>query len=626
MSDQLPLNLVPLAQDELRPASPSQPAPSSERPHLLEDPQVCPTQEPALIADETSQPPDDPTPEPPRPNTPKSAALEIPEETREQIVTLSAQRYGTRKIATRVGLSRKQVRRVLSEAIEDAMVPPAIELRRGAPAIEVKNGDAAIDLPSKLTALEAEIRMRVEQRLTVTRILREIRPLGYTGGRTILAERVRKLRAEIGTQPSHKAVKKRFETALGEEMQVDWSPYTVMIAGEDVRIHALACLLCASRKLFLCFFRDERQSTLLEGLARACEYFLGSALRLVLDNMATAVLGRFGADGQPVWHPRFIDFARHYGFAPFACLPRDPDRKGKDEKAFRLVEADLLRGSTFTSWDDLAVRTKVWLDETPGVANQRKHGTTGLVPNEVWQAERELLVQLPPKRFGVHEDGVRSVDRDSTLWIRGTPYTVPAELANRNVAVRLYAEHFEVLDAQGRIAFSRVYVPDSEKGKLVIDPTHYANLPRRRARNSSGHRIDQAFVQRFPTLVPMIDGLRLRTKTLVPIHIRALLRLADRFGQDDFVRAVERAQSFRSFDVKAVEAILEQTAVELDDTLAPLGGIGPAVLGEIETGSFDTYGSLDQSPAADPRPEDAEDESDPSDETEESEGGNGHGA
>lgn len=587
MSDQLPLNLSPPQQDNLRLVSEK---PPSESPPPLFDPQNTSAHEPEpMIPHEASRSPNDP--EPPKSKPPKRAALEIPKETRTQIDALS-QHYGTRRIAVRLGLTRKQVRRVLLEARKDAMHPPAIEL------------------PSKLMSFQTEVRLRVEQGLTVTRILREIRALGYTGGRTILAGQVMKLRPEIGIKPNKKAIKKRFETPSGEEMQVDWSPFVAKIDNVDVKLHALACLLCASRKLFLGFFRDERQSTLLEALARAFEYFQGCALRLVLDNMATAVLGRFGADGQPVWHPRFLDFASHYGFTPFACLPRDPDRKGKDEKVFRLVEADLLRGSTFASWDDLARRTKRWLDETPGVANQRKHGTTGLVPNEVWLAERALLVQLPGKRFGVHEDGVRSVDGDSTLWIRGTPYTVPTSLANRNVAVRLYAEHFEVLDAQGRIAFSRVYVPDSEKGKLVIDPTHYANLPRRRARSISSRRIDDAFVQRFPTLAPMIDGLRLRMKALAPIHIRALLRLADRFGQDELVRAVERTQSFRRFDAKAVEAILEQTATEIDDTLAPLGGIGPAVLGEVETGSLDAYRALDQSPATDRRPEnDVHDES-----------------
>ena len=79
---------------------------------------------------------------------------------------------------------------------------------------------------------------------------------------------------------------------------------------------------------------NERQSTLLEGLASAFEYFHGCCIRLVLDNMATAVLAHYGPDGKPIWHPRFFDFARHYGLDPFACAVRDPDRKGKKEESF----------------------------------------------------------------------------------------------------------------------------------------------------------------------------------------------------------------------------------------------------------------------------------------------------
>jgi hypothetical protein len=378
-------------------------------------------------------------------------------------------------------------------------------------------------------------------------------------------------------------------------MQVDWSPYTVQIAARPMKVHALGCLLCASRKLFLAFFRDERQSTLLEGLARSFEYFEGCAARLVLDNMATAVLGRIGADRKPLWHPRFLDFSRYYGFDPYACAVRDPDRKGKKEKSFRLVDSDLLMGSTFESFDDLAARTKVWLYETPCAGNLRIHGTTRQVPNEAWFLEKQLLIQLPDKRFTVHEEGVREVDQDSTLSIYSTRYSVPSGLAMRTVGVRLYAEHFEVLDPQGRIAFSRRYVNDTDKGKVIIDPTHYATLPKRPRGPGAGERLDDAFVKRFPALAPMIEGLKLRTKGLAPVHIRALVRLADSYGEEAFVVACTRAQEFKSFSAKAVERILERTAPPPEpDPIPPLGGFGPTALGELEAGSLESYEALDQ--------------------------------
>ena len=527
-----------------------------------------------MMTDETTTTPTTPTRG--RPKT------EISDEIREEILRLQPH-YGAREIARRVGLTRKVVRGAL--AAED----PA---GRGSPT-------------SKLEPFHDAIAARVKKDLTVTRILREIQQMGYSGGRTILSEHIRAL--AVTREPTPKAsVKRRFETAPGKEMQIDWSPYLVPIEGKLVRVHALGCLLCASRKLFLRFFADERQHTLLEGLACAFEYFHGAAARLVLDNMATAVLGRLHG-GKPLWHPRFLDFVRHYGVTPFACKPRDPDRKGKKEKSFRLLYEDFIKGSEFDSWDDLERRCRAWLDETPGVANRRIHGTTRRVPNEQWERERPLLIALPGERFPVHEPGVRAVDRDATLSIHGTRYSVPAHLADRSVAVRLYAEHFEVIDPSGRIACSRRYAQGDEKGRLLVDPTHYANLPKR-PRAPRADRLDEAFLLRFPGLAALADGLRHRMKALASIHFRALLRLVSRYGEPAFLEAATRAQDYRRYDALAVQRILEAAHPLTDDEPLPLtSGQGSAVLGEVDPGSLDGYAPLDaltaDTPAVAPTPD-----------------------
>jgi transposase len=498
------------------------------------------------------------------------------EETRAEIIRLR-EHYGTRAIAQRVGWSRKLVTRVLAE--HDGARPE----RPPSP-------------QSLLEGFEAEIERRVEAGLTVTRTLREIRAAGYRGGRTILAVHVRKLRAQLPFGQGKK-VKRRFETRPAEELQIDWSPYTIWVAGQLIKVHALGCLLAYSRKLFLRLYRDERQSTLLEGLASAFEYFGGVAVQVVLDNMATAVVGRLSAGGI-VWNERFLDFARHYGFTPFACRVRHPDRKGKKEKSFRLVWDDFLKSTHFASWDDVHEACRIWLDQTPDVCNQRLHGTTRRVPNEAFLEERDLLIALPQERFGVFEQSVRTVDEDSTLSIRGTRYTVPSMLANRSVPVRLYAEHFEVVDPHGRIAFSRRYAKDEERGRLLIDPTHYALLPQRPRDDRGAARLDEAFLKRFPSLAPLCDGLKLRFKGLAPIHLRALLRLVDRFGEPAFLAAARRAQEYRRFDATAVKRILERDHALPDDdeTPRPLGGLGPTLLGEVEVPALDGYAALDTVP------------------------------
>jgi transposase len=505
---------------------------------------------------------------------------EVSAEEHEEIVKLHAF-YGTRRIAERVGLSRHLVTRVLEQqGLLEAQPAPST---------------------SKLEPFRQAIESRVKKGLTTKRIHREVAALGYDGGRTILAECVQELRLKV-TGEAKSQVKRRFETAPGEELQIDWSPYVIPIAGRWVQVRALGCLLGFSRKLYLRFYRNERQSTLLEGLASAFVYFDGVTQRVVLDNMSTAVLGHIGSDRKPLWHPRFLDFARHYGFEPFACRIRDPDRKGKQEKSFRLVWDDFLKGSEFSSWEDLDERRGLWLDHTADVGNQRLHGTTRRIPNEAWLEEQPLLIRLPEAQFSVHEESARMVDRDATLSIHGTRYTVPSVLANRSVAVRLYAEHFEVLDPNGRVAFSRAYVSDAQKGQLIIDRTHYANLSRRPTGGAAraGERLDDAFIRRFPELAPFVDGLKVRMKSLAPVHLRSLLRLSDQYGQEALVAATSRAQHYRRFDANAVQRILEQNHSPVDGhQLPPLGGAGPNILGEVEPPSFDGFSDFDH--AACPR-------------------------
>ena len=534
-----------------------------------------------------TSPPDEAQP-PPRKRGRKR--IQIPDEIRQEILRLQPF-YSARQISPRVGLSRKMVGRVLHEHGLSSGPQPGLEP-------EQPDGDT-----SKLDSFQLLVAEKMAQGLKVTRILREIRKLGYRGGRTILGDYVRQLRAQTGAQPTA-SVKRRFETGVAEEMQIDWSPYEVPIGGHLVRVHVLGCLLAWSRKLYAYAFRDERQPTLLEGLACAFVYFDGVAARIVLDNMSTAVLGRVGSDGKVLWHSRFLDFTRHYGTVPFACRVRDPDRKGKKEKSFRLLEDDFIRGSSFDSLDHLNEQLRIWLDGTAQCGNLRVHGTTRRVPNEAFEHERPLLVRLPNHPFTVCEQSVRVVDRDSTLSIRGTPYSVPATLANRSVAVHLFAEHFEVLDQHGRVAFSRRYVSDQDKGRLVIDKTHYANLPRRPRTGSAGdERIDQAFVRRFAELQPLVDGLKRRMKSLAPIHIRTLLRLCDRFGEEAFLAAARRAQDFRRFDALAVGRILESdypaAAAQADAAcpVTPLSGHGPAALGEVDSGSLDSFSRLDSTTA-----------------------------
>jgi hypothetical protein len=254
-----------------------------------------------------------------------------------------------------------------------------------------------------------------------------------------------------------------------------------------------------------------------------------------------------------------------------------------------------LRGSTFASLDDLNVQVRLWLDE---VANCRVHGTTRSIPDEKWKQEQPFLIPLPEVAFPSGKEELRAVGPDAVISVRGTPYTIPAQFAHGKVAVRLYAEHFEVLDPRGEVAFSRRYVPESEKGKLVIDPSHYDMVkPRGPIAGGGVAHLEEAFLRRFPTLAELCAGIRRRMKGLSHLHLRALWRLTQSYPEEVFLAAATRAQSYRRFDALAVRRILEQH-YPLPEPIEPQNPLTATArvlfeLGEVDSGSLDDYCDLD---------------------------------
>ncbi len=521
-------------------------------------------------------PEDPPSGAPPDPtSTSPTNPRALSEEERGLIVRLHDQGLGLRATARRTSRSRKLIKKVLKQAgrlIEGRTQP--------APA-------------SKLDPFRELIKEKVERGVNTTRLLRELREQGYTGGRTILARYVGTLRAPLAPR---KSVARRFETAPGDELQIDWSPYRVLLGERQRTLHAFCAALASSRYAYVRFFENERLPALLEALEGAFVFFEGVPQKVLSDNMATVVLGRAGKDRRPIWNEGYLAFAEHYGFDLGLCRVRDPDRKGIVERFFRYLSESFLAGGRLASLADLNEQVKRWLAE---VANVRVHGTTGRVPEDAWREERALLIELPHARFaGACESGVRKVGPDATIKVRGTPYTVPWELAGQRVAVRLYSEHFCVLDRTGRVAFERRYVSEEERGRLQIDPTHYDGLPWPKRERGSVQRLEVLFDRRFPTLGHLAAGLKQRMKALVAVHLHQLLRLADRYGDEAFVGAAERAQRYRRYDSHAIRRILEREVPldPLEEPIPPLGGraLLEALLDGIDEGSLDGYGDLDQ--------------------------------
>ena len=195
----------------------------------------------------------------------------------------------------------------------------------------------------------------------------------------------------------------RFETAPGQQMQVDWA---TIRRGED-QLSVFVATLGWSRAAYVEFVTDERLETLLSAHEHAFLAFGGVPDEVLYDNMRTVVLqrDRYGP-GKHRFQPGLLDFAGHCGFRPKLCRPYRAQTKGKVERFIRY-----LRGSF---WVPLASRVAAegvvvdaaaanlaaarWLRE---VANARTHATTGAVPAERLAEERPALRDIPAPYGGI---------------------------------------------------------------------------------------------------------------------------------------------------------------------------------------------------------------------------------
>lgn len=255
--------------------------------------------------------------------------------------------------------------------------------------------------PGKLDPFKEYLFKRVEAArpdwIPATVLAREIREQGFDGCERLVSRFVRPLRPTPKDDPVV-----RFETAPGQQLQVDWIEF------KRERLSAFVATLGYSRAAYIEYVVDERIETLVACHVRALDFFGGVPRELLYDNVKTVVLERDGyGPGAHRFHPTLWDVAKHYNFQPRLCRPYRARTKGKVERfngylrrSFHVPLVTRLRQHGLVL--DLGtsnVEVMRWLRE---VANARVHAQTGAVPAVRLEEERAALQVLPaPYRAAV---------------------------------------------------------------------------------------------------------------------------------------------------------------------------------------------------------------------------------
>ena len=433
-----------------------------------------------------------------------------------------------RQIARELRLARATVRRVVR----------GVEAQRAGPSAPRPRRSRALDA---YEAVMHELLARYPD-LTGVRLFEELRQRGYPGSYSSVRLRLRDLRPRAGPKPVV-----RFETGPGRQAQMDYATYDLDLSEEGRRrVYAFSYVLAYSRRQYLRFVEAQDLETTLRQHVRAFDYFGGVAATCLYDNMKVVVQGY--EDDVPLYNQRFLAFATHYGFRPQACRPYRPQTKGKVERPFAYVEANLLNGRTFRTLAHLNEFTPTWLAT---VADVRLHGQTKQTPLALFAQEQPHLIPLPAQPYEVSPVCYRVVNVEGDIVYRQNRYSVPWQHLGRTLPVRVTETELIVYDPQVQEIARHLLWPRSVTGQSRHLPAHRPaeDVTQRQA------QLQARFAELGDPAPRFLDAL-LRTQRYGKDQAQRVLALLASYARADVQAALERAVRYGAFSYAAVERIL----------------------------------------------------------------------
>jgi transposase len=442
---------------------------------------------------------------------------------------LHAQGMGIRAICRELSVSRKAVR----HALRQEGVPRYQRAKRANP---------------KLVGYEERIRELFQERhLIGSRILREMRALGYAGGQTALYAYLRTLKA-----PASKATE-RFETAPGQQAPFDWSPYTIPLGEQTRRVIVYGMTLGYSRRKHYTASLDETQPSIFEAIEACWRHFGGATKELLVDNPKAFVV-----DANPAsfaWNALFVEWCGHYRVQPRACQVRRPQTKGKHpegtRRPFFYLEQQFIKDRQFRDFAHFLEALAAFEQNDLDV---RIHTTTKEAPLERFAKEQPALTPLPATAFVPTTALTRKVSADCLVSYRGSRYSAPWAYAGALVWV-LPSQGVRVRLLDERHTLIAEHDLSQTPGAIIAVPEHYAGLRQQPPRTLAV--LSQTFRTRFPDQGAVLaDLLAHCPKNPVP-PLQALVALADLYDAASMRQALAIAQEYHTYAPAFLRGLLQ---------------------------------------------------------------------
>ena len=405
-------------------------------------------------------------------------------------------------------------------------------------------------LPTLLDAYKPFIREMLEKhpRLRATRLFHMVKPRGYQGSYEPVKLYVRAVRPRGGTEAFF-----RIETLPGEEAQVDWGLFGKLKVGDAERqLCCFVMVLSHSRAVYARFALDMTMESFLRGHVCAFEALGGVPRRILYDNLKSVVLERYGDAVR--FHPRQLELAGHYHYAPIPCAPYRGNEKGKVERTIRYLRDSFFAARRFTGLRDLNAQLATWISEVamvrqwPGAKDNRR-------VVDVFGEEKPRLMPLPAGAFST--DVMRAVASGKTPYVRfdANDYSIPHTLVRKSLTLCASEDAVRILDGADEVAR---HVRSYDKGRRFESEAHLAGLAKekRRAAQLRSRDVLKASLKHADEF---FAALCLREKSLSHEAAR-LTKLVSKYGVADVDAAMAEALGRHSVSAASVGHLLDAQA------------------------------------------------------------------
>ena len=319
--------------------------------------------------------------------------------------------------------------------------------------------------------LREDLNQRRKYRRTAWRMYEILRyEHGYRGSYESVQKFVKELKPRISAKAPEVYIPLYYSP--GDAFQFDWSEVLVYIKYELTTLQMAVVTLCHSRRFYARAYPCQKQELMLDAQRRAFEHFGGVCRRGIHDNLKAAVKQILKGKHRNL-QERFVQFCSHYLYEPEFCNPAKANEKGRVENKIGFLRRNFFSPiAHFNSLDELNGRLLSFAEASSRIKMHPEFPEKTCY--EVYEEEKDKLIQLPPYGFDCSRVQHAIVSPTSTVTFDNNRYSVPAEYLGANVLVKGYADDVVVsCDGKEIARHRRLY---GCKWQQVLDPYHYLGV------------------------------------------------------------------------------------------------------------------------------------------------------